>query len=91
MSSLFKHFLSSSSESKSSKLAARRKSEIVTTASSKMIVAAMQKAAAEENKDLPELSSSPGINKTRRHSVPEPTIHIDEAASLDTIQEVNIL
>ena len=95
MSSLFKHILASAgtssapvTPSKSTSKNSRRKSEVVSTASSKLIVA-MKKTDEEtiESNDTVALSSSPSL-KNRRHSVPEPIIHIEEASSLDTIEEV---
>ena len=76
---------------KSKILNLRRKSEVVNTASSKLIVSVLKQTEEENNKvsstNKNDLNLSPSA-RNRRHSVPEPTIHIEEASSLDTIHEV---
>jgi hypothetical protein len=83
---------SSSTDKKSKLLNLRRKSEVVSTDSSKLLVSVLKKTDEENEKtslpDTQDLTSSPSM-RNRRHSVPEPTIHIEEASSLDTIHEVN--
>ncbi len=69
----------------------RRKSEVVSTATSSLLVSVLKQTEEEKNKisstNTNDLNLSPSM-RNRRHSVPEPTIHIEEASSLDTIHEV---